>query len=80
VVVRRWQLWQPILAVIIPNGSGTGQRRDLGDTVELQANTVATVLAQHLHASYKQLYVPDSVSQEVLRQHPGKEDERRALL
>lgn len=48
-------------AMVVPARGG------LGDTVELQANTVATVLAHHLHASYRQLYVPDSVSQEILQ-------------
>lgn len=38
----------------------------MGDNVELQANTIATVLAQRLGASYRQLYVPDSVSEEIL--------------
>ena len=47
-------------AVIVPARGG------LGDNVELQANTIATVLAQRLGASYRQLYVPDSVSEEIL--------------
>ena len=34
--------------------------------MELQANTIATVLAQRMGASYRQLYVPDSVSEEIL--------------
>ena len=42
------------------------QRGGLGDNVELQANTIATVLAQRMGASYRQLYVPDSVSEEIL--------------
>ncbi len=46
--------------VIVPARGG------LGDMLELQANTIATVMARHLHASYRQLYVPDSVSQEIL--------------
>lgn len=46
--------------VIVPARGG------LGDNVELQANTIATVLAQKLHASYRQLYVPDSVSEDIL--------------
>ncbi len=46
--------------VVVPARGG------LGDNVELQANTIATVLAQRLGASYRQLYVPDSVSEEVL--------------
>ena len=41
-------------------------RGGLGDNVELQANTIATVLAQRMGASYRQLYVPDSVSEEIL--------------
>ncbi len=41
-------------------------RGGLGDNVELQANTIATVLAQKLGASYRQLYVPDSVSEDIL--------------
>ena len=46
--------------VIVPARGG------LGDNVELQANTIATVLAQRLGASYRQLYVPDSVSEDIL--------------
>lgn len=46
--------------VVVPARGG------LGDNVELQANTIATVLAQRLGASYRQLYVPDSVSEEIL--------------
>ena len=41
-------------------------RGGLGDNVELQANTIATVLAQKLGASYRQLYVPDCVSEDIL--------------
>lgn len=41
-------------------------RGGLGDNVELQANTIATVLAQRMGAAYRQLYVPDSVSAEIL--------------
>jgi central glycolytic genes regulator len=48
--------------------------------VELQANTVATVLAQHLHASYRQLYVPDSVSQEVLASILAEDEGVRAVV
>ena len=46
--------------VIVPARGG------LGDNVELQANTIATVLAQKLNASYRQLYVPDGVSEDIL--------------
>ena len=46
--------------VIVPARGG------LGDNVELQANTIATVLAQKLGASYRQLYVPDGVSEDIL--------------
>ena len=46
--------------VVVPARGG------LGDNVELQANTIATVLAQRMGASYRQLYVPDSVSEEIL--------------
>ena len=49
-----------------PNVIVVPARGGLGDMLELQANTIATVMAQHLHASYRQLYVPDSVSQEIL--------------
>ncbi|MEG1345968.1 MAG: sugar-binding domain-containing protein, partial [Acidaminococcaceae bacterium] len=38
----------------------------LGDNVEEQANTIATVLARKLNGSYRQLYVPDSVSEDIL--------------
>ncbi len=46
--------------VVVPARGG------LGDNVEPQANTIATVLAQRLGASYRQLYVPDSVSEDIL--------------
>lgn len=46
--------------VVVPARGG------LGDNVELQANTIATVMAQKMGASYRQLYVPDSVSEEIL--------------
>lgn len=46
--------------VVVPARGG------LGDNVELQANTIATVLAQKMGATYRQLYVPDSVSEEIL--------------
>jgi central glycolytic genes regulator len=48
--------------VIVPARGG------LGDKIELQANTIATVLARRLKAKYLQLYVPDSVSEDVLSQ------------
>ncbi len=61
------------MAALAANVSGTypkitvvPARGGLGDTVELQANTIATVLAQRLNASYRQLYVPDSVSEDIL--------------
>lgn len=38
----------------------------LGDNVEDQANTIASVLARKFGARYKQLYVPDGVSEEIL--------------
>ena len=46
--------------VVVPARGG------LGDHVETQANTIATVLAQRLGASYRQLYIPDSVSSDIL--------------
>ena len=49
-----------------PNTMVVPARGGLGDNVELQANTIATVLAQKLGASYRQLYVPDSVSEDIL--------------
>lgn len=49
-----------------PNTVVVPARGGLGDNVELQANTIATVLAQRLGASYRQLYVPDSVSEDIL--------------
>lgn len=49
-----------------PNTMVVPARGGLGDNVELQANTIATVLAQKLSASYRQLYVPDSVSEDIL--------------
>ena len=45
-----------------PNTVVVPARGGLGDNVELQANTIATVLAQKLGASYRQLYVPDCVA------------------
>ncbi|MCQ2358956.1 MAG: DNA-binding transcriptional regulator [Phascolarctobacterium sp.] len=49
-----------------PNTVVVPARGGLGDNVELQANTIATVLAQRLSATYRQLYVPDSVSSDIL--------------
>ena len=49
-----------------PNTVVVPARGDLGDNVELQANTIATVLAQKMGASYRQLYVPDCVSEDIL--------------
>lgn len=49
-----------------PNTVVVPARGGLGDNVELQANTIATVLAQKMGASYRQLYVPDSVSEDIL--------------
>ena len=37
-----------------------------GDNVEDQANTIASVLARKFGARYKQLYVPDGVSEDIL--------------
>ena len=55
-------------------------RGGLGDTVEQQANTITTVLAQNLHASYRQLYVPDSVSQEVLNSIFSEDEGVRSVV
>lgn len=49
-----------------PNTVVVPARGGLGDNVELQANTIATVLAQKMGAAYRQLYVPDSVSEDIL--------------
>jgi len=49
-----------------PNTVVVPARGGLGDNVELQANTIATVLAQKLSAAYRQLYVPDCVSEDIL--------------
>lgn len=49
-----------------PNTVVVPARGGLGDNVELQANTIATVLAQRLGAGYRQLYVPDCVSEDIL--------------
>jgi central glycolytic genes regulator len=75
------------LAAMAANISGTftqtvvvPARGGLGNTVELQANTVATVLAHHLHASYKQLYVPDSVSQDVLASILKEDESVRSVV
>ena len=46
--------------VVVPARGG------LGDNVDLQANTIATVLAQKLGAVYRLLYVPDSVSEDIM--------------
>lgn len=60
--------------VVVPARGG------LGDTLELQANTIATVMAQHLKASYRQLYVPDSVSQEILNSILAEDAGIRAVV
>ena len=39
-------------------------RGGLGDNVNYRLTLIATVLAQRLGASYRQLYVPDSVSEQ----------------
>ena len=49
-----------------PNTIVVPARGGLGDNIELQANTIATVLAGRLKAKYRQLYVPDSVSSDIL--------------
>ncbi|MDO4178397.1 MAG: sugar-binding domain-containing protein [Phascolarctobacterium sp.] len=49
-----------------PNTVVVPARGGLGDNVDLQANTIATVLAQRLGATYRQLYVPDSVSSDIM--------------
>ena len=49
-----------------PNAVVVPARGGLGDNMSLQANTIATVLAQKLGARYRQLYVSDSVSADVL--------------
>ncbi len=61
------------IAALAANISGTRPdtvvvpaRGGLGDNVNLQANTIATVLAQKLGATYRQLYIPDSVSGDIL--------------
>lgn len=46
--------------VVVPARGG------LGDNVEDQANTIASVLARRFGAKYKQLYVPDGVSEDIL--------------
>lgn len=47
-------------AMIVPARGG------LGEKVEIQANTIAAVMADRLGADYRQLYVPDGVSEETL--------------
>lgn len=41
-------------------------RGGLGESVEIQANTIAAEIAKRLGGSYKLLYVPDDVSEEAL--------------
>lgn len=41
-------------------------RGGLGEEVEMQANTVAATIAQHLGANYRLLHVPEGVSKEVM--------------
>ncbi|MCI2098727.1 MAG: DNA-binding transcriptional regulator [Succiniclasticum sp.] len=60
--------------VIVPARGG------LGDMLELQANTVSTVMARNLKASYRQLYVPDSVSQEILNSILAEDAGIRAVV
>lgn len=61
------------MAALAANVSGSAPktvvvpaRGGLGDNVEDQANTIASVLARKFGARYKQLYVPDGVSEEIL--------------
>lgn len=49
-----------------PNTIVVPARGGLGDKVEWQANTIAAVLAHRLKCKYKQLYLPDGVSEELL--------------
>lgn len=60
--------------VIVPARGG------LGDNVEDQANTIAAVLARRLSASYKQLYVPDSVSEEILNSILAEDTSVKAVV
>lgn len=60
--------------VIVPARGG------LGDNVEDQANTIAAVLARRLRASYKQLYVPDSVSEEILNSILAEDTSVKAVV
>lgn len=55
-------------------------RGGLGDNVELQANTIAAVLAQKLGAAYRQLYIPDSVSEELLNSILEEDSGVRAVV
>lgn len=60
--------------VIVPARGG------LGDKMELQANTIANVLARRLKSRYLQLYVPDSVSEDVLQKILEEDDRVKQVV
>ena len=55
-------------------------RGGLGDRLEYQANSVAAVMAQRVGGSYRQLYVPDSVSEETLAGILAEDDQVKAVV
>lgn len=63
-----------------PNTIIVPARGGLGDNVEEQANTIATVLARRLSANYKQLYVPDSVSEDILNSILAEDADVKAVV
>ena len=55
-------------------------RGGLGDRLEYQANSVAAVMAQHIGGNYRQLYVPDSVSEETLAGILAEDEQIKAVV
>ena len=55
-------------------------RGGLGDRLEYQANSVAAVMAQRVGGSYRQLYVPDSLSEETLAGILAEDDQVKAVV
>lgn len=55
-------------------------RGGLGDRLEYQANSVAAVMAQHVGGGYRQLYVPDSLSEETLAGILAEDDQVKAVV
>ncbi len=68
------------MAVKAPGVLVVPARGGLGDRLEYQANSVAAVMAQRVGGSYRQLYVPDSLSEETLAGILAEDDQVKAVV